>query len=137
MFWGTFAATLCIFLVIYVPSVPAPLIFIALFLFGFAISSFLLCFSMMKEIHFAAIAGTSFGFMNAFDALFGAFSDPLTGKILDLWWTGTEVAGARVFSLTAYHYALGILMVYLLLSLLILKPIRETYCKQSVPAALP
>lgn len=137
MFWGTLMATICLSLILYVPTLPVALIFILLFLFGFAISSFLLCFSMIKEMHLAIMAGTSFGFMNAFDALFGAFSDPLTGKVLDLMWTGTEIAGSRVFSITAYHVALSILILYLVLSLILLKPIRETHCKHAVPAGLP
>jgi len=137
MFWGTLAATFSLATVFYVPALPAALIFILLFVFGFAISSFLLCFSMIKESYPAIIAGTSFGFMNAFDALFGAFSDPLTGKILDLWWTGHEVNGARVFPLTAYHIGLSILTVYLIGSLILIKYIRETHCKQYVSPGLP
>jgi len=94
MFWGTLIAAFCLAFVLYFPI--RQLVFPALFLFGFSISAFLLCFSMIKEKHAILLAGTSFGFMNAFDALFGAFSDPLTGKFLDLWWTGDFVNGARV-----------------------------------------
>ena len=137
MFWGTLAATLSFAIVLYIPSLSVAAVYFTLFVFGFSISTFLLCFSMIKEIHSTVIVGTTFGFMNAFDAMFGAFSDPLTGKILDLWWTGVEVDGARVFSLTSYHWALSILIVYLVLSLIFLKPIRETYCKQVVAPGMP
>lgn len=129
MFWGTLCAALCLAFVVYFPV--EPFVMPALFLFGFAISAFLLCFSMIKEKHAILLAGTSFGFMNAFDALFGAFSDPLTGKFLDLWWTGTLVDGARVFSVDAYKYALLLLMAYFVLALILLRPIRETFCKQA------
>lgn len=137
MFWGTLTGTLALIPVLYLPELPVSLVFILLFLFGFAISSFLLCFSMIKENFALIIAGTSFGFMNAYDALFGAVSDPLTGKLLDLWWTGEKVGGTRLFSSTAFHVSLSILIVYLLLSLLLLKPIRETQCKQAEPVGLP
>ncbi len=137
MFWGTLFASICLVAVLYLPQMDDILVFTLLFLFSFSISSFLLCFTMIKEINYAALAATSVGFMNAFDALFGAFSDPLTGKVLDLWWTGTTVDGARVFSLTAYHYALFILVVYFVLALVLLKPIKETHCKQAYPTTLP
>ena len=129
MFLGTIIATICLTVILYLP-LPAPMVFSILFIFGFSISSFLLCFTMIKEIHSVALAATSVGFMNSFDAFFGAFSDPLTGKILDHCWTGELVDGIRIFSLSAFHYALFILIVYLGLSLVFLRKIRETYCKQ-------
>jgi len=129
MFWGTLAAALLLAFVIYFPI--KPLVLPALFAFGFAISAFLLCFSMIKEKHHILLAGTSFGFMNAFYALFGAFSDPLTGKFLDFWWTGEMFEGTRVFSVDAYKHALSLLMAYFALALILLKPIRETFCKQT------
>jgi len=129
MFWGTLASAFLLAFVVYFPI--KPLVMPALFAFGFMISAFLLCFSMIKEKHAILLAGTSFGFMNAFNALFGAFSDPLTGKFLDLWWTGTLADGARVFSVGAYQYALCLLMAYFVLALILLKPIRETFCKQA------
>jgi hypothetical protein len=113
------------------------LIAVCLFFFGFSISSFLLCFTMIKEIHYASLAATSIGFMNAFDALFGAFSDPLTGKILDMSWSGMMIDGVRIFSISAYQFALSILIAYLILSLFVVKFIRETHCKQAYPSGMP
>ena len=124
MLWGTITACVCLAAVLYLP-LPSFVVFSTLFLFGFSISSFLLCFTMIKEMHCATLAATSVGFMNAFDALFGAFSDPLTGKVLDYCWTGTMVDGVRIFSLSAYHYALFILIVYLGASLLFLRKVRD------------
>jgi MFS family permease len=137
MFWGTLTAMVSLAILLYWPGVTVYLAMVCLFIFGFSISSFLVCFSMIKEIHPVSIVGTSFGFMNAFDALFGAYSDPLTGKILDLFWTGETANGIRVFSITAYQWALSILMVYLILALILIKPIRETYCKQYVSPGMP
>ncbi len=137
MFWGTLIGGISLSLVLYVSHLPNLLLFFLLFLFGFSISSFLLCFTMIKEIHYPALAATTIGFMNAFDALFGAFSDPLTGKILDLLWMGESVDGARIFPLSAYFWALSILALYLVLSVATLKLIRESHCKQTVPTGLP
>jgi hypothetical protein len=92
---------------------------------------------MIKESNSIYLAATSIGFMNAFDALCGAVSDPLTGKILDLWWTGTVVEGVRTFPLHGYYCALSILVAYFALALILLRPIRETHCKQAYPAGMP
>ena len=75
--------------------------------------------------------------MNAFDAFFGAFSDPLTGLFLDLNWDGKLVDGARVFSVDNYKIAFITLPVYLVIAILSLRFVKETYTKSSQPASLP
>jgi len=137
MFWGTLLALLAITIVIYVPDVTQLTLNFLLFFFGFTISSFLLCFTMIREISSAALAATAIGFMNAFDALFGAISDPLTGKFLDLGWDGKLVNGARVFSVADYKLAFITLPAYLIISLIVLICIKETYKKTAPPSSLP
>jgi MFS family permease len=129
MVWGTILASIAISAAIYLPGVSFYVLSGLMFLFGFFISSFLLCFTMIREINLPMLAATAIGFMNAFDAVLGAFSDPLTGMILDLGWDGKIVEGARVFSVTSYKVAFLTLPAYLILSLLTLLKIKETYCK--------
>ncbi len=137
MFWGTLLSLIMISAVIYAPGLSHSSLNLLLFLFGFCISSFLLCFTMIREISLPILAATAIGFMNAFDALFGAFSDPMTGKFLDMGWNGTMVDGARVFSVSAYKAAFLTLPAYLIISLLTLSRIKETHCKPSIPSSLP
>lgn len=126
MFWGTAMALLMISLIIYLPGISGIFLTLMFFLFGFSISSFLLCFTMIREINLPALAATAIGFMNAFDAFFGAFSDPLAGKILDMSWDGLIVEGARVFSVHAYKIAFLTIPLYLTLALISLYWIKET-----------
>jgi MFS family permease len=137
MFWGTFVGLIAITTIVYLPNLSYLVLTFSLFLFGFSISSFLLCFTMIREITVPILAATAIGFMNAFDALFGAFSDPLTGKILDLSWDGKLVDGARVFSVYAYKAAFLTLPIYLIIALILLPKIKETHCKPSLPTQLP
>lgn len=137
MFWGTLLALITISTVIYAPAISVSLLSILLFIFGFTISSFMLCFTMIREINVPLLAATAIGFMNAFDALLGAFSDPLTGKFLDLLWDGKIVEGARVFAISSYQVVFLILPIYLLISLFTLLKIKETHCKPSFPSSLP
>ena len=92
---------------------------------------------MIREIHLPLLAASSMGFMNAFGALFGGISDPLTGKFLDYVWDGTIVEGARIFSVTAYKLAFLTLPIYLVISILLLFLIKETHGKPSYPTSLP
>jgi MFS family permease len=137
MFWGTAFSLVSITLIIYAPTLAFYHLAFLLFLFGFSISSFLLCFTMICEIHTPLLAATAIGFMNAFDALLGALSDPLTGKFLDSVWDGTLIEGARIFSLSAYKIAFATLPIYLALSLLTLFKIKETHIKPPRPSSLP
>ncbi len=137
MLWGTIFALFAITGVVYAPGISAYSLAFLLFIFGFSISSFLLCFTMIREISLPILAATAIGFMNAFDAFLGAFSDPLTGKFLDLTWTGELLDGARVFSLSAYQSAFLTLPIYLIISLFTLMKIKETHCKPSYPNSLP
>jgi len=137
MLWGTIVSLIAISLVIYAPGISTFALAFLLFIFGFSISSFLLCFTMVREINLPILAATAIGFMNAFDALLGAFSDPLTGQFLDSAWDGKLIEGVRIFSVSAYKTAFLTLPVYLIISLFLLLRIKETHCKPSYPASLP
>jgi MFS family permease len=137
MLWGTIVALFSITIAVYVPGISSYTLGFLLLLFGFSISSFLLCFTMIREINVPILAATAIGFMNAFDALLGAFSDPLTGKFLDMGWDGRMVEGARVFSVAAYKAAFLTLPACLILSIFTLLKIRETHCKPTYPNTLP
>lgn len=137
MLWGTVSGLISITAVIYLPGVSGLTLASLLFIFGFSISSFLLCFTMIREISLPILAGTAIGFMNAFDALLGAVSDPLTGKFLDMSWSGEIVEGARVFSTNAYQLAFLTIPIYLIIAIVVLLKINETKSQTSYPASLP
>jgi len=137
MLWGTIIALIAISTVIYVHGISTYALAFLLFIFGFSISSFLLCFTMIREINLPLLAATAIGFMNAFDALLGAFSDPLTGKFLDTGWNGKLIEGARIYSVSAYKAAFLTLPVCLIASLFMLLRVKETHCKPSYPTSLP
>jgi sugar phosphate permease len=128
---GTIIALLAILLALYLPPYSIYILNGCLFVFGAAISGFLVCFTMIREINKPILAATAVGFMNAFDAFFGAFSDPLTGYFLDASWSGATLNGAHIFSLSAYQNALAILPIYLFLSIITVYFIKETFHKPS------
>lgn len=127
---GSVIALITMILVLYLPHISLFTMQSLMFCFGLGASCFFLCFSMVREINPLFFAATVLGFMNTFDAICEAVTEPFIGKLLDLGWDGKMSQGARVFSLTDYHMALMALPIYLAIALFILFFIRETYCKQ-------
>jgi len=136
MYGGTFLAAIAFSIILYL-NISVWFLSILMFSFGFFLSTFLICFTMIREINAPTVAATAVGFMNAFDALLGALSDPLTGMFLDLGWKGKIVDGARVFSVTTYKWTLTTVPIYLVVATALLFFINETFCKSSYPSTMP
>lgn len=127
---GSLIALIMMILVLYLPHLSLPMMQLLMFCFGLGASCFFLCFSMVREINPLIFAATVLGFMNTFDAICEAITEPFIGKLLDLGWDGKLDQGARIFSLRDYHLALLALPIYLAIALFTLFFIRETYCQQ-------
>jgi MFS family permease len=99
-------------MVVYCPYLNVSLVGGLLFLFGFASGAFMLGFALAQELNALAVTATAVAFINTGEAIFSAISDPLVGHLLDQGWTGAMINGARHFSLSNYHHALLILVIY-------------------------
>ena len=126
MLIGTLIAFICLSCIVYL-HVSAAILSFLLIVFGIGASCFFLCFSMIRELHPLAFTGTVLGFMNTFDSICEALTEPLIGMLLDFNWHGTFKNGVRYFSINEYHSGLSALLLYLLSAILILFFIHETY----------
>lgn len=131
MFLGTLLSLFCLAVILYLP-ISAKYLPGILLLFGIGASGFFICFAMIREIHSLLITGTVLGFMNTFDSVCEAVTEPFVGQLLDLSWHGELVDGVRKFSVHDYHQSLSVLCLYLVVSLILLFFIRETYCEQTL-----
>lgn len=131
MYFGTISALIVVSFILYVPFHHEILAYVLLFLVGGFISTFMLSFTMIREVNVLLVVATAIGFMNTFNAIMGAITDPLIGALLDSRWEGIMNDGARVFSISAYRYALTTLPIYLITGLILLFFIKETNCKQA------
>lgn len=127
--YGTITAAITLTTVLYVPFHSRAFISTLLFCFGLGASCFFLCFSMLRESYPTALAATALGFMNTFDSVCEAFSEPFIGKLLDLSWNGPVHNGIRFFSVHDYRVALLSLPIYFVIALILLYFIQETYPK--------
>ncbi len=117
---GTGLALLTLLLIIFAIHLPLWLFAFVLFVFGMGMGSYMSCFSLAKELNKIGFAGTIVALINTGDALFGSFTEPLIGKILDVFWQGKIVNGVHYFSTENYQAALLILPVYLVIALVCL-----------------
>jgi MFS family permease len=129
MVLGNFAALILLSMILFVPHLPLFLLGVLLFSFGFFSSGFLPSFSIIREINSPQVNATSIGFMNAFNMITGAILQPLIGLVLDLTWQGGMEQGIRAYSVSSFHIGLMLLPLGMLISLLTLPFIKETYCQ--------
>lgn len=129
MMFGTVLAMVCLMMVMYGPLIHPQAVSIYLFLFGFGASGFFISFAMIREGFPLVLSATVLGFMNTFDSICEAVSEPIVGLFLDWTWSGGTLAGIHQFTPHGYKLALLLLPVYLISAFLILISIKETHCK--------
>lgn len=129
MIIGSIGALLTILTILYVQSLSATALAILLFIFGVFSSGFLPAFSIIRESNPENCSATALGFMNTINTTGGVVFPPLIGILLDYFWQGQMLNGAREYTTTNYHMALLALPVAIFISLVILPLIRETYCR--------
>lgn len=119
MMKGGAACTLFFFIVLlYIPSLPYWALSVVIFSFGFSASSFVMAYTIAKNINSQALVATVVGVINIGDPFCGALADPLIGKILDLHFEGHSINQVKFFSVHAYQLGLSVLTFYLLLAIL-------------------
>lgn len=116
---------IAISIVIYCPQLPLWLLATLLFIFGFATGAFMLGFALGREINKLAVAATIVALINTGDVIFGAVTEPLIGKILDLGWSGAIVNNIHYFAVSDYRLALSLIPLYIVLGIVMLLFIRE------------
>ena len=125
MAYGSSLSLICLVLILYVPHLPLLLLSACLLLFGFGTGAFMLGFVVGRLLNPLTMAATVIALINSGDALFGAFTEPMVGKFLDLGWSGKTVHGAPFFSLHDYKMAMLTLPVYLLIALVLLRWVKS------------
>ena len=129
MMFGTLLATFSLITVLYSLTLEVKTISILLFMFGFGASGFFISFAMIRETFPIILTATVLGFMNTFDSICEAISEPFVGMFLDWGWRGAISKGVHQFSTNDYKWALTLLPIYLIIAFIVLVFIKETHCK--------
>ena len=118
MFYCTLLSAASISLVLYCPSMSIEMLAVCLFLFGFSLGAFPMVFVIGKEINPLYLAGTVLSFINASDAFLDAITEPLVGKLLDIF------SNTQGFTLLGYKSALVLLPMYQVIGAFLLRYFR-------------
>jgi MFS family permease len=131
LYIGSIGAFICSCLFIFAPIKSALVMELLLFAFGIFSAAFLPAFSVAKELCNKKYVATGLSFMNMMNMIGIALAQPLIGYILDKMWTGELDGTVRIYPLEAYYTALSILPIGMLVSLILLPKLKETYCQSA------
>ena len=121
---GTLIGSICLFAILLIPGLSKLSSSILIFLFGFFTSFFFISFTMIKEANVILLSGTAIGFINTFNALFGAISEPGIGRLIDHF---ASSQGEILPKLFIYQKSLLVLPIGMLLALIMALFIKDTY----------
>jgi len=77
-----------------------------------------------------SLAGTTGGVINMGNMLGGMLMQPAVGWVLDRFWAGESVNGARIYSFDAYRAGFSLLLFWLELAVVLALLTRETRARQ-------
>lgn len=129
MIIGAIGGLITLTSVIYIQNLPTYTLAMLLFAFGFLSSGFILAFALIKEINPARYSATSIGFTNTLNSVWCTILQPVVGIVLDFLWQGKMKDHVRIYNITNYHFALSILPLLIICSIILLPFIKETFCK--------
>jgi sugar phosphate permease len=102
---------------------------IALWVTGFFSGCMIISFAFASESVPRALSGTVSGLTNMGVMIGPMLLQPVVGKILDHYWTGTMNQGVRIYSLNAYETGFIPMMAWVILSIVFLIFTKETNCE--------
>lgn len=102
------------------------------FLLGLTTSVQVLSYPVVAETNSRMVSSVATSIISMWMMLGGAIGQPLFGLLLALHWKGAYHNGTPVYSAANYHFAMNILPIAFVVSLIAALLIRETYCKRLV-----
>ena len=126
---------LCISLIGWIPilflqNIPLWLLVVLFSIVGFASSAIVVGMAFVKESVPLALAGTVSGISNMGMEMGPMILQPAIGLVLDDRWDGLLQNGIRIYDLTAYHMAFGVIIGLSILGTFLILFAKETFCRQ-------
>ena len=107
--------------------IPPKAMYVMMFLGGFCFTGQCLVFAIITESLPLHITGVAIGFINTIVMLSGVIFEPLVGWLLDRGATQSGLGVTKAFSVQDFSWALAPVPLSLLVALIVLKFIRESY----------
>ncbi|WP_136717023.1 MFS transporter [Halorientalis salina] len=97
---------------------PLPVVGLVFFASGFLAGAYALGYTVVKERHVSGASGVATGTVNTVAFSGAALLPTLMGLVLDAYWTGETLSGARVYSVFGYRVAFALVAVACLVAAL-------------------
>jgi predicted MFS family arabinose efflux permease len=123
--WGLAVMSACWAIVVFVPALPRAALLAVLLACAFAAGAAMLSFPLAKESVPGRLAGTVSGIANMGMMLGGMLMQPLVGVVLDRYWKGAMLDGARVYDMGAYQRGFALMLAWAAAALAALAFVRE------------
>lgn len=131
---GAALAALCNIVIIYVPDIPLSTMYVLFFMAGFIFSAQPLIFASACQLTPHGSNGTAISFINMIVMMLGLLMQPLIGGFLEWIWSGMMQNGVPFYTVSDYRFALLSIPLSLILALMILPLIPETFPKREEKA---
>lgn len=128
---GATVAALGWCMVFLVRGLPVPVLVVALVVIGLASSVVMIGFAYAKESAPVARAGSTGGVINMGNMMGGMIMQPAVGWVLDRYWDGAMMAGARVYAFEAYRAGFALMLAWSVAAIALAALTRETRCRQT------
>lgn len=129
LYLAAILAPLSLLLIIYYHFSSLIVLQLFLFAFGFFSCAFLPSFSIAREINKPEQCATALSFMNMMNMVGVTLAQPLLGRVLDASWDGVMHNGIRIYSLANYKFSITIMLAVMVIALILLPFIKDTYAK--------
>lgn len=130
MFIGAISCLLFLCIFLYVPDLSFNTLRVLFVCLGMSGSVQALVFSLARESSRPAISATAIALMNMLVMVGGVVFQPVIGMLLDLHWAGQVLeSGVRVYNNYSFVFALSVLPLGVILSMITIFFIKETHGK--------
>lgn len=126
---GSLLYVLCWLPIVGLWQMPQPWSYVQFFVMGCCASGFTLSWASAKEVNAPALSGMATSLVNTGSFLGAGILQPLCGWVMDRYWDGRMIEGARVYAAENYQLGMGLMLVFALIGLAGASRIRETYCR--------
>lgn len=128
MIIGAILSLAVILLIMYLPSPSYNTLFILFLALGFITSSQTIIYPLISESNPKIITGTSLGIASTI-IMSGGLIERVFGTLLEKNWDGKVIEGVAHYTQANYNYALMILPIAFIVSIIIAFIVKETHCK--------
>jgi MFS family permease len=131
MILGAITSLVFTLLMIYIPHLNFVEALVIFFLVGFFTSAQIVSYPLITESNQRNITGTSLGLASLIIMGGAGIAQQVYGHIIDHFWDKTMLNGVPQYSASAYHAAMLIFPVTLIVSLICALLVKETFCQNT------